>query len=260
MGERTSYEPGTPCWVDLSTPDLDGALRFYGGLFGWEFEDAGEEAGHYHQALVRGKRVAGLGPAQEGAPPAAYWMTYLCGTDADEHASAIKDAGGEVEFGPIDILGQGRMVVGQDPTGAMFGIWEPQEHKGAQLVNENATLTWNELLTRDVQRAARFHGALFGFAFESLPATEASVYQVLKLGDRFVGGIGTLPEGTPADVPPYWLTYFQLDDVDAGFERARELGGEVLGDPIDSPYGRFASVRDPQGGVFALIRAASPAS
>jgi len=260
MGERTSYEPGTPCWVDLSTPDLDGALRFYGGLFGWEFEDAGEEAGHYHQALVRGKRVAGLGPAQEGAPPMAYWMTYLCGTDADEHASAIKDAGGEVEFGPMDIFGQGRMVVGQDPTGAMFGIWEPQEHKGAQLVNENATLTWNELQTRDVESAARFYGALFGFAFESLPETEASVYQVLKLGDRYVGGIGALPEGTPADVPPYWLTYFHLDDVDAGFERVRELGGEVLGDPVDSPYGRFAPVRDPQGGVFALIRAASPES
>jgi uncharacterized protein len=259
MPERTSYEPGTPSWVDLTTPDLEGALRFYGGLFGWEFEDAGEEAGHYHQALVRGKRVAGLGPAQEGGPPAAYWMTYLCGSDADEHASAIKDAGGRVEFGPMDVFGQGRMLVGQDPTGAMFGVWEPQAHIGAELVNENAALSWNELLTRDVGAATRFYGAVFGLSFENLPATDASAYQIVKVGDNIVGGIGGMPDGTPPEIPTHWMTYFHLDDVDAGFERVRELGGDLLGEPIDSPYGRFARVQDPQGGVFSLIRAADPA-
>ena len=86
MPERDGYDPGTPSWVDLTTPDLEGALRFYGGVFGWEFEDAGPEAGHYHQALVRGRRVAGLGPAQPGGPPVAYWTTYLSGTDVDAHA------------------------------------------------------------------------------------------------------------------------------------------------------------------------------
>src|SRR6185436_8132541 len=101
MAERDGFPPGTPSWVDLTTPDLDGSLRFYGALFGWEFEDAGEEAGHYHMALVNGRRVAGLGPAQEGAPPYAYWTTYLAGTDVDASATAIRDVGGTVLFGPL---------------------------------------------------------------------------------------------------------------------------------------------------------------
>jgi uncharacterized protein len=248
MAERSSYDPGTPSWVDLTIPDLDGALRFYGGLFGWEFEDQGEEAGHYHQALKDGKRVAGVGPNQPGSPPMAFWTTYLTGTDVDAHAAAITQAGGTVMFGPMQVLEAGRMVVGQDPGGAMFGIWEPGEHAGAQLVNEHGTLGWNELLTRDLEGAERFYGALFDYAFEGLPEDPGG-YRLLKLGESYVGGIWTLTEETPA----HWVTYFKFDDVDSGFERARELGGELLTDPVDSPYGRYAPVRDPQGAVFRLI-------
>ena len=254
MAERTGYEPGTPSWVDLTVPDLDAALKFYGGLFGWEFEDAGEEAGHYHQALKDGKRVAGLGPNQPGSPPLAFWTTYLSGRDVDAHAQAITGAGGEVMFGPLEVMGQGRMLVGKDPTGAMFGIWEPGAHAGAQLVNENATLSWNELMTPDLDGAVRFYGSVFDYTFENLPQMPGGGYQLMKLGDAVVGGMLGLG-GEDAKLPPYWLTYFMLDDVDAGFDRARELGGELLSEPHDSPYGRFAPVRDPQGAVFALIRA-----
>jgi predicted enzyme related to lactoylglutathione lyase len=254
MAERDGYDPGTPSWVDLTTPDLDDALRFYGGLFGWEFEDAGEEAGHYHQALVRGKRVAGVGPVPPGSPPAAYWTTYFSGADVDAHAAAIADAGGRVMRGPMDVLGQGRMLIAADPEGAMFGIWEPQAHTGAQLVNENATLTWNQLATRDLDGAARFFGAVFGHAFETLPDTPAEAYRVFKVGDHVAGGVIAMPPEVPAEAPPHWLTYFWLDDVDAGAERARELGGDVLREPTDSPYGRSATLRDPQGALFAVIR------
>jgi predicted enzyme related to lactoylglutathione lyase len=258
MAERDGYEPGTPSWVDLTTPHLDGALQFYGGLFGWEFEDAGEEAGHYHMAHVRGKRVAGLGPAQEGAPPFAYWTTYLAGSDVDEHAAAIGDAGGRVLFGPLDVMGQGRMVVAQDPEGAAFGIWQPQAHTGSQLANENATFTWNERMTRDIEGTKRFYGAVFGHTFEDLLDTPASTYQIIKVSGHVVGGMFTIPDDVPPEAPPQWLTYFQLDDVDAGFERVRELGGRLLRDPVDSPYGRYAPVQDPQGAAFCLIRSAFP--
>jgi predicted enzyme related to lactoylglutathione lyase len=255
MAERTSHKPGTPSWVDLSTPDLDAALRFYDGLFGWEFEDAGEEAGHYHQARLRGKRIAGLAPAQEGAPPIAYWTTYLSGSDADAHASAITDAGGQVLVGPMDVMGLGRMLIAQDPTGAMFGIWQPQAHTGAELVNENAAMTWNELMTRDIDAAMKFYSSVFDLTFEALPDTDPGVYQIIKVGDTIVGGIWAMTEDVAAEMPASWLVYFHLDDVDAGFERVRELGGELLRDPVDSPYGRNAPVRDPQGAVFALIQA-----
>jgi len=254
VAERDDYDPGTPSWVDLTTPDLEGALRFYGGVFGWEFEDAGEEAGHYHQALVRGRRVAGLGPAQPGGPPAAYWTTYLSGADIDAHAAAIADAGGTVMFGPMDVMGQGRMLIAADPEGAMFGIWEPQAHKGAQLVNENAAPTWNQLMSRNLDGAARFLGSVFPYTFEALPEMPFDAYRVFKVGDRVVGGMLAMPDEVPAEAPPHWLAYFWLDDVDAGAERARALGGEVLRGPEDSPYGRSAVLRDPQGAIFAVIR------
>jgi uncharacterized protein len=257
LAERERYDPGTPSWVDLTTPDLDDALRFYGGLFGWEFEDAGEDAGHYHMALVRGQRVAGLGPTQPGSPPAAYWMTYLTGSDVEADASAIADAGGTVMFGPLDVMGQGRMLVASDPEGAVFGIWQPQAHTGAQLINENATLTWNERMTRDLEGTKRFYNAVFGIVFEGLPELPDGSYQLFKFGDGAVGGMFRMPDTVPAEAPPHWLTYFWLDDVDAGFDRVRELGGQVLREPVDSPYGRYAPVQDPQGATFCLIRGAT---
>jgi predicted enzyme related to lactoylglutathione lyase len=257
MSERSSYEPGTPSWADLSTTDLRGALSFYGGLFGWEFEDVGEEAGHYHQAYLRGKRVAGIGPTLPGAPPFSAWTTYLSGTDVDAHAATIKDAGGQVLMDPLDIFEEGRMLVGQDPTGAAFGIWQARRHHGAQLVNEDAAMTWNELMTRDIDAASAFYGALFDYEFENLPETADGSYKMMKVGGRVVGGMWTMTDEIPADVPPFWLAYFHLDDVDAGFDRVRELGGEVVREPIDSPYGRSAPVRDPQGATFSLIRGAT---
>ncbi len=246
MAERTSYAPGTPSWVDLTTPDLQEALRFYGGLFGWEFEDAGEQAGHYHQALLRGKRVAGIGPNPPESPPMAFWSTYFSGSDVDAHAKAITDAGGTVSFGPMDVMDQGRMVVGQDPAGAMFGVWEPRAHAGAQLVNEHAAFSWNELIGRDAEGAARFYGSVFGLTFEDLPDAD---YKLARAGDDVVAGVS----GMGGELPPHWLTYFMHDEVDAGFDRARELGGELVGDIVDSPFGRYARVRDPQGAVFGLI-------
>ena len=254
MAERTSYEPGTPSWVDLSTTDLERALRFYGDLFGWEFEDMGEEAGHYHQARLRGKRVAGLGPTWPGAPPVTAWTTYISGSDAGAHATAIGENGGQVTFGPMDVFDQGRQLVGVDPTGAMFGVWEPRAHTGAELVNEHATFTWNELMTGDVDAATRFYGAVFGQQFEPLPEEPSGSYQLIKVGDQMVGGFWRLTD----DVPAHWVTYFQMDDLDAALERLRAAGGTVTADPVDSPYGRWAVVADPQGGAFRIIETMNP--
>ena len=230
MAERDGYDPGTPSWVDLTTPDLEGALRFYGGVFGWEFEDAGAEAGHYHQALVRGRRVAGLGPAQPGGPPTAYWTTYLSGTDVDAHAAAITTAGGTVMFGPMEVMGQGRMLIAVDPEGAMFGIWQPQAHAGAQLVNENGALTWNQLTSRNLDGAARFFGSVFGLRVRGAAGGAVDAYRVIKVGEHVVGGIGAMPDEVPAEAPPHWLTYFG-STTSTPARAGGELGGEVLREP-----------------------------
>jgi uncharacterized protein len=131
----------------------------------------------------------------------------LSGSDVDALAQSIADAGGTVMFGPLDVMGQGRMLVASDPEGAAFGVWQPQAHTGAQLVNENATLTWNERMTRDLDGVKRFYNTVFGVEFEDLPDTPASTYQLLKVAGNAVGGTFAMPDDVPAEAPPHWLTF-----------------------------------------------------
>jgi predicted enzyme related to lactoylglutathione lyase len=257
MSEKTSYAPGTPCWVDLMTPDLDAAKAFYTALFGWDLEDAGPESGGYHMASLRGKPVAGLGPTQEGGPPMALWTTYFHAADAEARAAAIRDGGGQVMFGPIDVMGQGTMIAAADPAGAMFGIWQPAAHIGAQIINEHATLVWNELSTPDLAASAQFYGSLFPYTFQDIEEVPSG-YKVLQIDGHAVGGMLQMTEQMQG-VPPHWMTYFHVDDVDGALATVADLGGKtVLPEIVDSPYGRFNVVTDPQGGAFTLMQSAAP--
>lgn len=112
---------------------------------------------------------------------------------------------------------------------------------------------WVDLTTPDLDAAERFYGSLFDYEFDSMPDMD---YKMVKVGGDVVAGMWKLGPPVPEDTPPMWINYFHLDDVDAGFARVQELGGELLREPRDSPYGRLAPVRDPQGGVFSLIRGA----
>ena len=167
MSERTSYAPGTPCWVDVGTPDIEAAAAFYSGLFGWSVKEGenAEQTGDYRQAMLRGKPVAGVMPLmQEGQPPA--WSTYISVEDADATAAKVREAGGQVLAEPMDVLDLGRMAVFIDTTDAAFGIWQPGSFVGAGVVNEADALVWNELNTRDPEAAKAFYGAVFGWGFE----------------------------------------------------------------------------------------------
>src|SRR4051812_44061900 len=164
MPEVSEYAPGTPSWVDLASPDPDASARFYGGLFGWEATDPGpvEESGGYRMLQRDGRNVAGLGPTQgEGQP--AMWTTYVSTDDAEAVAAKVREAGGRVMMDPFDVLGAGRMAVFVDPAGAYISVWQPQDHHGADVVNEPGSLCWNELATRDIDQAKAFYGAAFGW-------------------------------------------------------------------------------------------------
>ena len=129
MPTRTSYEPGTPSWVDLASPDLAASASFYSSVFGWDAKDQGPESGHYHMIELRGIPVAGAGPIMmEGQPPA--WTTYVSVTDADASIAKVKAAGGTVFVEPMDVLDVGRMAVFADPTGAAAAVWQPRRHLG----------------------------------------------------------------------------------------------------------------------------------
>jgi uncharacterized protein len=254
MSERTSYAPGTPCWIDLGTPDQDAAAEFYGGLFGWsvEADENAEQTGGYRVAVLKDKAIGGvMRLMQEGQPPA--WSSYICVEDADATVAKAREAGGAVAVEAMDVLDYGRMAFLTDPTGAFVGIWQPGRNIGAGLVNEPGALAWNELGTRDVAAAKAFYGAVFGWGFEDVEMGKMGAYTSVKLGDRSIAGMVDITGRMPDEVPANWLVYFAVDDPDASVEKVKELGGSVAFGPIDSPAGRLAMVTDPWGAPFAMI-------
>jgi predicted enzyme related to lactoylglutathione lyase len=273
MPERDGYIPGVPCWIDTSQPDPEAALPFYSGLFGWEFEDVmpPDAEGKYFMARLRGGDVAGVGSLPQGAPPMAMWNTYVWVESADETASKVADAGGTALMEPFDVMDSGRMAVFADPEGAMFCVWEAKGSKGAQIVNEDGTLNFNGLNTRDVDGAKRFYGSVFGW--QTLPLDGgAEMWTLPGYGDHLeegdpdlrkrmaeagaptgfedvVASINPIPDDQP-DVPAHWNVTFAVDDADATAEKATELGGKVVVPPFDAPWVRMTVITDPQGATF----------
>ena len=250
MAEFTSYEHGTPCWVDVTSTDLERTIAFYESLFGWQGDTVPQpEAGGYTMFTLREKYVAAASPPPPSGPRASYWTTYLASDDVDATAGRIREAGGTVLMDPFDVFDSGRMTVAQDPTGAAFGVWQAREHIGAQLANEPGSFTWNECRTPDPERAAEFYGAAFGHTVSSADIGPLP-YRLLEVNGRSIAGVAGTREGEP----PNWMTTFAVADCDASTAQARELGADVLSQPFDIPtVGRFAALRDPAGAVFGVL-------
>lgn len=254
------YPPGTPSWVELSSADTDASAAFYSALMGWSATEPGpvEETGGYRMFQLGERNVGGLmGHMQEGQPTA--WSTYVSVADADETAAKVQAAGGEVVVSPMDVMDIGRMAFFVDPTGAVFGIWQPKTFGGADVVNEPGSLTWNEVLTRDAEADKAFYPAVFGWAagrpsFEGAPET----YTVWELDGHPVGGMMQMTdEHFPPEVPAHWSVCFAVADCDATVARARELGATITAEPMDMPIGRFAGIVDPQGAPFTVMQMAN---
>jgi predicted enzyme related to lactoylglutathione lyase len=255
---ETTYAPGTPCWVDLTTPDLSATIRFYEGLFGWTHETADQEQyGGYTTFSKDGKPVAAASPPMPGgeSQPAA-WTTYFATDNIDGSVKLVEDAGGTTLLEPMDVPPHGHMAIFSDPAGAVFALWQASEMKGAQLTGEPGSLTWNELITLDVEGAKSFYEAVFHFT----PDTQQygpGEYTMFNLDDKPVAGAMAMGPEFPAEVPPHWKIYFAVDDCDAAVAKATELGGQVDAPSVDTPAGRMASLRDPHGAAFAVIKTQS---
>lgn len=257
MSTRTSYEPGTPCWVELSgTPDIEASAAFYRELFGWEIPELpnSAEMGGYRRAKLNGKDVAGVAPKMQDGQPCV-WATYVSVADAEATAAKAGEAGGQTIAPVLDVMGMGKMAVFTDPTGAVIGIWEPGTFAGSELVNEDGCFGWNELGTRDIGAAREFYGSVFGWSVEERDMGDAGTYYVWKEGDASRGGMLDLTGRAPDDVPPHWLVYFTVPDADAAIATATSNGGQVIVEPIDMEVGRFTVLQDPQGAVFAAMAA-----
>jgi uncharacterized protein len=222
-------------------------------LIGWEFQVGPADTGHYISCLVRGHPVAGIlgEPVPDGTP--TVWTTYLASGDVNVTASRITAAGGRLTAEPADVMDEGRMAIAVDPTGAVFGLWQAGKHPGASLVSEPGAVSWTELQTGDLDAAQAFYTAIFGYDWQETPG--GLRYATFTVGDHVAGGALAIPEEWHAgDRPsPRWLTYFAVDDANAAVASAERLGGDVLFPPQDSPFGRFAMLRDPQGATFNAI-------
>jgi uncharacterized protein len=244
MGKVERYPNGTFCWVDVGTNDAAGAKAFYGGLFGWEFDDLPTgEKGTYSTCRLNGRAVAGL--YDQAEEPG--WGSHIRAEDVDRATERARALGAWVLVEPFEVPGGGRVAVVRDPAGAAVSLSQAGELLGAEVVNQDGAWTWNELVSVDLAAARGFYGELFGWASEDLPGSFART--TFTLGDLLVGG-GHAP-APQEDPTPRWSVGFWVADADKAAARTQELGGTVLLPPLDIPVGRFTIVADPQGAVFS---------
>jgi predicted enzyme related to lactoylglutathione lyase len=253
MTEATRRTPGTPCWVSLMVHGLDATQDFYGGLFGWDFSPGPRQLGPYVRALIDGKEVAGIGrlPAERQLPIA--WTPYMATDDADVTVETIRSCGGTVGVGPLDAEDAGRLAVVTDPAGAVFGVWQPTALSGTAVHGTHGTPVWNELLTAETSSVGKFYQAVFGYELEAIVSADYD-YVTLHLQGRPVASLHGVGNALPRDRGSHWMTYFEVEDTDDAARKVAELGGHVLYPPREASSGRLATVADPEGAVFTIVR------
>jgi uncharacterized protein len=269
VSERDGYAPGVPCWVASVHADAEAAQRFYTELFGWEAQDTmpPDSPGRYFMCTLRGRNIAAVGTERDGRPPlVAAWGTHIWVEDADATAARATEAGGRVIVEPFDLLDSARVAVLADPAGAIFCLWQPNQHRGAQVVNEPGAWSMSQLNTPDPDGAKAFYGDVFGWDTQGFDMGEIEItmwrapgYEGGEPGQPVprdtVGVMVPMTDDQPADeARPNWSVDFWVDDVDATAARAAELGGRVVAEPFDIPVGRTAVLADPQGAAFSVSK------
>ena len=253
MPKRDSAPVGAPCWVDLFTSDPDKSRAFYGPLFGWKAEEAGEEYGGYINFHKDGLPVAGCfrNDGQSGSPD--LWSVYLATDDARATVAAAVANGGQVVVPATEVGALGTMAVVTDAGQAAIGAWQPGLHKGFAILAEPGTPSWFELHTRNYDASVQFYRDVFKWDTHVAGDTPAFRYTTLGEGDGTLAGIMDATAFLPEGVPASWSVYFGVDDTDAALAKIVELGGSIVTPAEDTPYGRLATAADPTGATFKLV-------
>lgn len=257
----SSLTPGTFCWPELATTDQKGAVTFYRALFGWDVDEQSMGPDETYSIFkLRGKSVGAAytkSAQEQNVPP--HWSSYVSVANADESVKKAQSLGATVLAPPFDVSESGRMAVLQDPTGAVFQVWQPMKHIGAEILQETGALCWTELATGDTKAAVKFYTSLFDWTVKHGKGGADGTMEYIELSNNGAAQGGIMPI-TPemGSMPPMWTPYFMVGDVDATASKAKEIGGRIYMAPIDLPnIGRFAVVGDPQGASFDIFKAPS---
>jgi predicted enzyme related to lactoylglutathione lyase len=256
MPHIDKHPPGAFCWIELATTDQNAAKSFYSSLLGWASQDFPMGPKDFYTMFqLEGRDTAAaytMRPEQRsmGVPP--HWMIYIAVESADDVATRVAQLGGKLLAPPFDVYDVGRMAVAQDPTGAVFALWQPKKHTGTGISGVPGTLCWADLMTPDPARAKEFYSSLFGWRITT-SENDPSGYLHIANGEHFIGGIPPAKSRDP-NVPPHWLAYFYILNCDETAAKTKELGGKTLLAPMAiEKVGRMAILADPQGAVFAVI-------
>jgi len=260
MPQFTEHRPGTFSWPELATTDQKAAVTFYRNLFGWGLNEQPIGPNDvYSMFQLDGNEVGAaytMRPDEQkmGIPP--HWNSYISVANVEESTARAKDLGATVLAPPFDVMDAGRMSVVQDPTGAVFQLWQAGRSIGAKTLGEPGSLCWTELTTSDPAAAEKFYVALLGWTPKhSSPGSPMPYTEFTVAGsDRPSVGMMAKPPHMPPGTPSFWLPYFLVTDVDATVEKAKAGGAQVHFGPQDLPgTGRFAVLADPQGAAFAVF-------
>jgi predicted enzyme related to lactoylglutathione lyase len=252
------HAPGEFCWIELATTDQAAAKHFYTSLFGWSAEDMPMGPDEFYTMFKLDGAYAGAAytePADEralGIPP--HWNLYIAVENADQAALKAAGLGAKALAPPFDVFDAGRMAVLQDPTGAVFSVWQPKRNSGLGIAGVPGTLCWADLNTPDPERAAKFYSDFLGWKIGPGAQSDPSGYLHIQNGETFIGGIPPAAHRDPK-TPPHWLIYFYVSGVDACAAKAAGLGAKFHLPPMTMEgVGRMAVIADPQGAVSAIFQ------
>jgi len=260
IGERGHHEPGAFCWAGLASSDPADAKSFYASMFGWKSEDM--PAGDFgsYAALRHNSREVAILYRQtreaRAAQAAPHWTAYVSVEDADASALLVRELGGAVLRDPLDLADAGRVAAVRDPLGAIFSLWQPRAHAGAEVIDDIGALSWHELVTPNVERAKSFYGALFAWEYQAGPGRLTTI---TNAGSR----IGTMREDSEPEraSASSWISYFGVVSARDAQQTAGRNRGRTMTGAADSPIGRTALLADRQGATFAVLeRAAAKAA
>ena len=252
MPSRDLAPIGSPCWTDLWTSDVEGSRRFYSDLLGWQAQEPSPEFG-----------VTSCSPATAFPSPVpwARWATRPPTTPgrsisppmtSRRPSKRLRSAGAQILSMEVADLGIQAVLV--DPSGADLGAWQPGTFPGFTVLNENGAPSWFELLARDYEGAVEFYRSVFHWETNTVGDSDQFRYSVIRdpSGEGELAGIMDAKAFLPEGVASHWSVYWEVDDVDASISKVKALGGSVVTEARDTPYGRLASAADPAGAQFNL--------